>query len=153
MQLDVGTIVEGKITGIAKFGAFVEIKKGVTGLVHISEISNDFVADINKILKCGDIVKVKILNNENNRLSLSIKQTQQNSADIKENEKNRNSTISEHLTKHQTKEQPEDVEKEDANHLFEQMLSKYKKTSEERWSDIKKNLDNKKSPYSRKRKT
>ena len=150
MQLDVGDIVEGKITGIAKFGAFVEIKKGITGLVHISEISKDFVSDINKVLKCGDIVKVKILNNENNKLSLSIKQTQHNEYDIEEN---KNSNDNKH-TKHQIKEPPKEDGKEAANTLFEQMMSKFKKISDEVCYDLKKNLYPKKknNSYSKRKK-
>lgn len=41
MQLDVGSIIEGKVTGITKFGAFVELADGVTGLVHISEVASN----------------------------------------------------------------------------------------------------------------
>ena len=73
MQLDIGAIVEGKVTGITKFGAFVEIDEGVTGLVHISEISQDYVTDVSDFLDKGDVVKVKILTADEGRLSLSVK--------------------------------------------------------------------------------
>ena len=46
MQLEVGNILEGKVTGITKFGAFVELEPGTTGMVHISEVSSTFVKDI-----------------------------------------------------------------------------------------------------------
>ena len=46
MQLEVGKIYEGKVTGITKFGAFVELEKGTTGMVHISEIANTYVSEI-----------------------------------------------------------------------------------------------------------
>ncbi len=76
MDLEVGAILEGKVTGITKFGAFVQLPGGVSGLVHISEIANAFVNDVNDFLKLGDVVKVKVISiNEAGKVNLSIKQT------------------------------------------------------------------------------
>ena len=61
MQPDVGKIYEGKVTGITKFGAFVELEPGVTGMVHISEVANTFVNEIRDHLTEGQQVKVKVL--------------------------------------------------------------------------------------------
>ena len=61
MQLDVGKIYEGKVTGITKFGAFVEIEPGTTGMVHISEVANTFVSEIKDHLTEGQSVKVRYL--------------------------------------------------------------------------------------------
>jgi S1 RNA binding domain protein len=67
--------MEGVITGITKFGAFVELPGGVTGLVHISEVADEYVKDINEFFKKADQVKVKVLNVENNgKIGLSIRQ-------------------------------------------------------------------------------
>jgi S1 RNA binding domain protein len=75
MDLTVGSVVDGKITGITKFGAFVEIAQGVTGLVHISEVADSYVKDVNDFLKEQDIVKVKIVNiGDGGKIALSIKQ-------------------------------------------------------------------------------
>ena len=77
MQVEIGEILEGKVTGITKFGAFVELAEGKTGMVHISEVSNSYVDDINQFLKEGDVVKVKVINiSEEGKISLSIKKTQ-----------------------------------------------------------------------------
>ena len=77
MELEIGSIVEGKVTGITKFGAFVLLPGGQSGLVHISEIANAFVSDVNDYLHMGDMVKVKILSiNEAGKINLSIKQAQ-----------------------------------------------------------------------------
>ena len=57
MQIEVGSVVEGKVTGIAAFGAFVELESGKTGLVHISEIASEYVSDIKQHLKEGQKVK------------------------------------------------------------------------------------------------
>ena len=77
MELEIGAIQEGKVTGITKFGAFVQLPGGASGLVHISEIANAYVNDVNDYLKVGDTVKVKILSvNETGKINLSIKQTQ-----------------------------------------------------------------------------
>lgn len=74
---EVGSIVEGKVVSIQPFGAFVAIDDETEGLVHISEIANQFVKNIQDFVKVGDMVKVKILSiDENkNRISLSIKAT------------------------------------------------------------------------------
>lgn len=71
---EVGSIVEGKVTGITKFGAFVELPGGSVGMVHISEISQTYVNDISEHLKEQQMVKVKILNiGDDGKISLSIK--------------------------------------------------------------------------------
>ena len=61
MQVEVGAVVEGTVTGITKFGAFVSLPDGKSGLVHISEIANTYVSDVNEFLKLGDKVKVRVL--------------------------------------------------------------------------------------------
>lgn len=74
MELAVGQIVEGKITGITAFGVFLDIGEGKSGLVHISEVSRTYVNDINEFVKVGDVVKAKILNiGEDGKISLSMK--------------------------------------------------------------------------------
>ena len=74
MEYSVGDIVEGRVTGITNFGAFVSIGEGKQGLVHISEVANTFVRDIREHLTVGQTVRVKLLSvDENGRISLSIK--------------------------------------------------------------------------------
>ncbi len=75
MTLAVGDIVEGKVTGITGFGAFVKLENGATGLVHISEVADAYVKEVSDFLREGDVVKVKVLTvKENNKIGLSIKQ-------------------------------------------------------------------------------
>lgn len=72
-----GTVLPGKVTGIAKFGAFVAIGPGKSGLVHISEIANSYVSDVSAFLAVGQEVQVKIIGiDEAGRINLSIKQAQ-----------------------------------------------------------------------------
>ena len=72
-----GKIVEGDVTNVTNFGAFVKLQNGEEGLVHISEIANEFVQDINQFIEVGNKVKVKVLGkNTKGKLELSIKQTQ-----------------------------------------------------------------------------
>ena len=74
MQLEVGSIVEGKITGITNFGAFVQLDDNKTGLIHISEVALNYVKDIKEHLKVNEVVKVKVLTiDETGKISLSIK--------------------------------------------------------------------------------
>lgn len=76
MELEIGTILEGKVTGITSFGAFVSLPGGQSGLVHISEVAYSYVSDVNEFLTVGQDVKVKVISiNENKRINLSIKQT------------------------------------------------------------------------------
>ena len=78
MEFSVGTIVEGKVTGITKFGAFVSIAPNKSGLVHISEVANTYVNDISQHLQIGQEVKVKILSiDDNGRINLSIKKAEE----------------------------------------------------------------------------
>ena len=124
MGLEVGGITEGKITGITKFGAFVELEGGKVGLVHISEISNVFVKEVSDHLKEGQTVKVKILGMGNNgKIELSIKRAAENYTPKRnfgsqnESPKNRNASSS---------------------NSFEDMMTKFKKSSDEKLSDFKK---------------
>lgn len=77
MAIDIGSILEGKVTGIMNFGAFVSLPGGKSGLVHISEIANSFVKDVHDHLQVGQTVKVKVLDiNEQGKINLSIKRAQ-----------------------------------------------------------------------------
>ena len=76
MEPQVGSILEGKVTTITKFGAFVALEGGKSGLVHISEIANTFVNDVHDFLEEGQTVKVLVLSAENGKINLSIKKTQ-----------------------------------------------------------------------------
>ena len=74
MDFDVGAILAGKITGITKFGAFVSIAPGKSGLVHISEITSTYVSDIREHLTEGQEVMVKVIGlDQSGRMNLSIK--------------------------------------------------------------------------------
>ena len=75
MEFGVGSILDGKVTGITKFGAFVALPEGRSGLVHISEIAYSYVSEVSEYLKEGQAVKVKVIGiDQNNRINLSIKQ-------------------------------------------------------------------------------
>jgi len=76
MSVEVGQVLKGKVTGIQNFGAFVQLEgENTQGLVHISEVSNTFVKDINEYLQVGQEVDVKVIKvDENNKkISLSIR--------------------------------------------------------------------------------
>lgn len=74
MSLQVGSVLTGKVSGITKFGAFVLLEGGKSGLVHISEVANSYVSDINEHLKVGQTVSVRVLSiSEDGKINLSIK--------------------------------------------------------------------------------
>lgn len=126
MPIEVGQIVEGKITGITKFGAFVELPGGVTGLVHISEVADSFVKDVNDYLKENDTVKVKVIGVSNDgKVSLSIRKLKEGSHERRSRER-------------------DDIS-------FEDKLAKFMKDSEERLLDIRRSHEAKRGSYGRKR--
>ena len=76
-MVEVGAILEGKVTGLTNFGAFVTLPGNVTGMVHISEVSTDYVSDIHDYLQENQTVKVKVLDvTPEGKISLSIKKAQ-----------------------------------------------------------------------------
>lgn len=113
MALEVGQIVEGKVTGITNFGAFIELPNGQTGLVHISEVADEYVKDVNQFLKQNDLVKVKVLNLDKGKIGLSIKQAQP---------------------------RVERVPRQNIQN-FEDKLAKFMKDSDERQSTLRRNTD------------
>ncbi|MEY8371724.1 S1 domain-containing RNA-binding protein [Aerococcaceae bacterium 50-4] len=74
MAIEVGNKVTGKVTGITKFGAFVDLGEGKNGLVHISEIAEGYVKDIHDVLSVGDEVTVLVTNvADDGKIALSIR--------------------------------------------------------------------------------
>ena len=76
MQVEVGAVVEGTVTGITKFGAFVSLPDGKSGLVHISEIADKYISNPADVLSLNQHVSVKIVQVDKvrKRIGLSIKQ-------------------------------------------------------------------------------
>lgn len=118
MPVVVGSIVEGVITGITNFGAFVQLPGGEIGLVHISEVADSYVRDINDFLKRSDQVKVKVLSVDGNgKIGLSIRQAV-------------------------SKPSPRGYRREERA-SFEDKLAKYLKESDERLQDLKRKTESK----------
>jgi len=139
MQLEVGKILEGKVTGITKFGAFVELPGGKTGMVHISEVASTYVKEIRDHLSENQTVKVKILSiGDDGRVSLSIKKAIDNPPPPRQNN-NRTETF-------------EWTSRKNDNMSFEDMLSKFKQNSDEKMSDLKRFMESKRGSSARPRK-
>ena len=142
MQLEIGKIYEGKVTGITKFGAFVEIEAGTTGMVHISEVANTFVNEIKDHLTEGQAVKVKVLTiNDDGKISLSIKKAVDTPPPAPRRDFKRNNDRRSDVWEPKKQVQTE--------LSFEDMLSKFKQNSEEKQCDLKKIIDNKRKSGSR----
>ena len=132
MALEVGQIVEGKVSGITGFGAFIDLPGGETGLVHISEVARNYVKDINEHLSLNQEVKVKVLSlDEKGKISLSIKKAQ-------ENNRVRTSSFS---------GRPAEIDWSSENSQkdmsFEDMMASFKQSSDARMLDIKRNTESK----------
>ena len=148
MQLEVGTIVEGKVSGITNFGAFVDLPNGKTGMVHISEVSTDFVRDIKDYLKIGQVVKAKVINiSEKNEIALSIKKLMPLKPPVKRANK------SQSIDKANKPARPGNFEwqspKKNPVASFEEVLSSFKHKSEEKISDLKRATESKRGSFSR----
>lgn len=115
MPIEMGTVVEGVVTGITNFGAFIELPGGETGLVHISEIAEVYVKDVHDFLKTNDRVKVKVISvDPKGKIGLSIKQANMS---------------------------PRPPYKKKFQTSFEDKLTKFMKESEERQQNIKSNAE------------
>ncbi|MBI5700463.1 S1 RNA-binding domain-containing protein [Candidatus Saganbacteria bacterium] len=139
MPLDIGSEVEGKVTGVTNYGAFVDLGSGNVGLVHISQVSDTYVTDINQHLKVGDIIKVKVLGLvKEGKYDLSIKlvgkQANQGFA----------GSFKDKRKKDGGKEKPQPGS-------FEDKITQFLKTSEERLLDIKRNIEGKQGTAKKRR--
>ena len=160
-KLEVGAIFEGKVTGITKFGAFVDIGDGKTGMVHISEVAPVFVKEIRDFVTDGQVVKVKIIGiNEDGKISLSMKKAdesaQQQRPPRRRDDQNgrpprqNNYTRRESAPPVQSAARPGDYEwrARENSGSFEDMMSRFKQMSDEKISDLKR-AENKRGGYSR----
>lgn len=67
-----GSIIKAKVTSIKHYGAFIETRDGTQGLIHISEIANTFIVDINYYLKVGEIIEVKVLSVKDFKINATL---------------------------------------------------------------------------------
>ena len=141
MQLEVGAVLEGKVTGITNFGAFVELGDGKTGMVHISEVAPTFVKDIREFLTENQDVKVKEFHiGDDGKISLSMKKAMAPPARPSGPAK-------------PSSGRPGNFEwqsnRKNESASFEDMLSKFKQTSDEKISALKKGMESKRGGFSR----
>ncbi|NLY86554.1 MAG: S1 RNA-binding domain-containing protein [Tissierellia bacterium] len=132
MPLSVGEVVDGTVTGITSFGAFIQLPEGKSGLVHISEISQDYVEKVSDCLKKNQKVKVKILSiSPDGKISLSIRQAMTKNAQPIEIEWNK-------------------IDEKQKYMSFEDKLNKFLKDSSEKHDQLKLR-DNRRGNYRQKR--
>lgn len=177
MQIAVGSICEGKVTGITKFGAFVDLGDGQTGMVHISEVAQSYVSEIKDHLQLDQVVKVKVISvSEDGKISLSIKKAMPKpefqrgernnredrgdrrsfsrpSGNFRNNDHRRNQSATPSGTgKSIDSFEFSSNKRHDNNLSFEDMMSKFKQSSEDKMSDLKKTLDVKRGSANRRSK-
>ena len=130
MALEVGQIVEGKVSGITGFGAFIDLPDGETGLVHISEVARNYVKDINEHLSLNQTVKVKVLSlDDKGKISLSIKKALENT---------------QRRAAEPFKGKPAEIDwstNEQKDMSFEDMMASFKQSSDARMLDLKRNTE------------
>lgn len=140
MESAVGSIVEGKVTGITKFGAFIALPTGQSGMVHISEVAQTYVSDINQYLQEGQQVKVKIIGvDEKGRINLSIKKAAPPAPAAQQAYSPRPSSF-------------ERKQQGSGSLSFEDKLKQFMQDSESKMSDLKQYIDKKGGPSKRGRK-
>ncbi|WP_379971461.1 S1 domain-containing RNA-binding protein [Ectobacillus sp. sgz5001026] len=146
MSIEVGSKLQGKVTGITNFGAFVELPDGVTGLVHISEVADNYVKDINDHLKVGDQIEVKVINVEKDgKIGLSIKKAKEregapaNTNDQRPSRPARGNRPYNRDRERGGRERNEFKPQE----TFEQKMVRFLKDSEDRLTSLKRNTESK----------
>ncbi|WP_100011853.1 S1 domain-containing RNA-binding protein [Lentibacillus sediminis] len=128
MSIEVGSKLQGKVTGITNFGAFVELEAGKTGLVHISEVADNYVKDIHEHLTVGDTVTVKVINVEKDgKIGLSIKKAKPRP------------------------KRPQQRPTRERTETFESKMNRFLKDSEDRLASLKKHTESKRGGRGAKR--
>lgn len=134
MALKVGSVASGKVQSVMPFGAFVSLPDNKSGLVHISEITNEYIEDINDYIKVGETVSVKILDiDKSGKISLSIKKARAKEETPK---------------KGVGRVRPADIDwsgNSDKDLSFEDKLSKFKKDADEKMLALKRSNESKRS--------
>lgn len=153
MALGVGEILEGRVTGLTKFGAFVSLPEDKVGMVHISEVSTTYVKDIGDFLEKGQTVKVKVLSiDENGKISLSLKQVPEN-AEIVQKAEDDHRDNGEHRERKRSApnvwqgQKSKYSDKQDLT--FEEMMSQFKQQSDDKLTDLKRATESKHGGFSR----
>lgn len=131
MAMEAGSIVEGKVTRITNFGAFVELEEGKVGLIHISEVADVYVNDVHDFLSEGDKVQVRVVNIDGNKIALSLKQA-------KTKPQENDGQPSKQPRRGEPRKPPRQI-----STSFEDKLSKFLKDSDERLTDLKRKTDSK----------
>ena len=142
MAIEVGIILEGKVSGITKFGAFVDLPDSKTGMVHISEVAPTYITEISDYVKVGQTVKVKVLAVNDGKISLSMKQALPKEQQKKPQKQSRaNSNTRQPYKPAPPVTSPGDYEWQSSRKAnpstFEDMMSRFKQTSEDKMSDLK----------------
>ena len=142
MELEVGSILEGTVNTITKFGAFVSLGNGKSGLVHISEIANTYVNDVHDFLQEGQTVKVKVVSTENGKISLSVKKAlPQESGTAPRPVQQRAYTPRPAAPRPSVRQQP--VQTAPAELSFEDKLKQFMTMSDSKMSELNRNRDGK----------
>ena len=143
MSLEVGNKVEGKITGLAKFGAFIDLGNNKTGLVHISEVSDKFVEDINDELSVGQVVTVEVLTIGNDgKIALSMRDKEKEAEAKKEARKAEPAKPRPTQTTNYQSNNYNNNRRNDSRN-FDSLMDDFLKDSETRLSSLRKNTESK----------
>lgn len=145
-MVEIGQILDGKVTGLTDFGAFILLPDGSTGMVHISEVASAFVKNIRDHLTENQEVKVKVLEiNEKGKISLSIKKAMEPENAERVNRPDRFEKQDRPKKPYRSAQKGWQgiPQKHDDNMSFEDMMSSFKKLSDEKMGDLKKTTDNK----------
>ncbi|WP_251575474.1 S1 domain-containing RNA-binding protein [Limosilactobacillus agrestimuris] len=155
MSVEVGAKVSGKVSGITNFGAFVDLDDNQTGLVHISQISNNYVKDIHDVLSVGDTVTVKVTKvGDDGKIALSMKDAEEHHHDEGRGEHHRNNFHHEHRERRNNNFERQNQHgyhggfnsghhQSRRHENFDEMLAGYLKESESRLSTLKRQTDGK----------
>lgn len=155
MSIEIGKVVTGKVTGITHFGAFIDLGDRKTGLVHISEISDSYIKDINDVLTVGDEVEVRVLTiADDGKIGLSIRKAQENATEDSQSQRQhkpapRSTTAYKpredrpSYNKGRDNRERAPQSKEPKKDSFDNLMSSFLKDSDDRLTSLKRNTEGK----------
>ena len=133
MAIEVGAVVEGEVTGITSFGAFLQLPEGKVGLIHISEVSNVYVKDVHDFLKEHQKIRAKVLSiDARGKIALSLKQVEPKPETPAKPARPKEAPVVEKRPPRQA-----------GSLSFEDKLSKFMKDSDDRLLDLRRNTESK----------
>ncbi len=144
MAAEVGQIVQGTVVRLLAYGVLVRLEDGSTGLVHISEIDQNYVRDVADYFAINDVVNVKVLKTEERgRIELSVKQARGEGEPVIKRDRSQDDNNAQAEGPRESRPEPSSAPRRESRASFEEKMGDFMRSSGERLSDLKRNIESK----------